>query len=313
MKLSNKYLSALITAFLLKTLMISADDQDGFVDFRDNSAEQIQQKTDNGPFKAKAKVDIIQKTKIKEGYYEDDEVQFSEGNLEFSTIFYYCEAYKEGAQAAISYTATHIGWQNNPWLEQDRFYTGTFSLSAITHRLRSWIWRGQVAINVDTQEWNFNDYATYDLLLWGRYEYCKHIGLHVGLIVETGMLMDRVYPILGADWQISKKWRLNLVFPVNVSLDYVLTKHWAVALAARNFNSRFRANQNEGQSKALIRYQNLGAEIAFKYEKDNLTANIHAGSTLGGQLRLADRHNHHPHHYRFDPAAYVGAEVDLKF
>lgn len=302
---------------MLTSFPISGDSGDSEVDVSDMSSENIKEPADQAkkstPFNLNTQFDAVGKAEIKEGYFKKDEVQFAQGEIELGMIFYYCEAYKEGAQAAISYTSAYLNWVNNPWFDQDHFHVVSLTLGGFSHRLRKWFWRGQVSINMDAKEWDLNEYANYDLLFWGRYEYCKNIGVHVGLIAETGMLMDRVYPIVGADWTLSKKWKLNLVYPVNVSLEYILTKKWTLALAGRTFNSRYRIAKNEGQSKALVRYENVGAEFAIKYEDTNFTANIHGGTTLGGSLRIANRHNHHPRHYKLCPAPYVGAEAALKF
>jgi hypothetical protein len=62
-----------------------------------------------------------------------------------------------------------------------------------------------------------------------------------------------------------------------------------------------------------VRYTNSGAEFVIQYENDSVTANIHAGSTLGGQFRVADHNNNHAKNYDFGSAGYVGAEIDVKF
>ncbi len=313
MKVLKQSVSVLMAALMLNSV-IHADDKDGQIDFSDFSSESIQTPgTKQSPFSGKTKIDVIQKAKIDKGFFKGDEVQFGEADVQLGSVIYYCEAYKAGAAAALSYTNTYIHWATNPWICQTNFYTATLNISGFSNRLERWLWRGQASINVDAEEWNLENYASYDFLLWGRYEQTEEIGLHVGLIVETGMLMDRVYPILGADWQISKKWKLNLILPVNVSIEYMLNSNWMLAVAGRCFNSRHRANRHEGQAKALVRYENIGAEFAVRYENRGLSANIHAGSTLGGKLRIADKQNHHPRRYKLNPAGYIGAEATLKF
>ncbi len=171
-----------------------------------------------------------------------------------------------------------------------------------------------MAIHLDANEGrNIGDYACYDLILWGRYEYCEHIGVHVGFFAQAGMKMDRVYPIVGFDWKLSNRWKLNLVYPVNISLEYLLSKHWTIALAERNFNVRYRVRHRESHPKFLVRYENKGAELAIKYEDNLTTANVHAGYTFGGLFKVANYNNHHPHHYRLDSAGYIGAEATIKF
>lgn len=295
---------------LISSQAIADDEVD--LSVSDMSAEKIQTKTQH-PFFFESKFDAIQKTEIKEGFFEKDRVQFAQGEAQAGMFFYGCPVYQEGAYVAVKYTTAYIGWANNPWFEQNHFNTVSFSLGGVTHRLEKWLWKAQIDINMDAREWDINDYANYDGLLWGRYDYCDNIGIHIGLIVQTGMQMDRVYPILGADWLISKHWKLNLVFPLNVSLEYILNKHWSFLLAGRNFDSRFRVSHDKGHGKPLVRYGNIGGEFVIRYENGTMSANIHGGSTFGGILRVANHANHHPHRFKLKPSPYVGAEVAVRF
>jgi hypothetical protein len=316
----KKHFSCLLSGILtLSSFSLLADGygQDGtdaetaYINLSDYSQESVEGPTSPDPFNVSVNFDWVKKTDIRDGYYKGDCVNFAEAIADAGMGIYYCPAYQEGAGVALGYTATLLDWKQNPWYHQNHFHTLTLSLKGFSHRLDRWLWKAQLDTNLDATEWDYKEYLTFDLLLWGRYEYCEHIGVHVGLIAETGMKMDRVYPILGADWQISKRWRLNAIFPVNVSLEYMLNRHWSFALAGRVFNSRHRTKKDEG--KLLVRYQNSGAELAVKYENKNMSANVHAGSTLGGLIRIADSNNHHPHHYHLNSSLYAGAEVALSF
>src|SRR5207253_1827552 len=130
---------------------------------------------------------------------------------------------------------------------------------------------------------------------------------------ETGLRMDRVYPVLGVDWQISQKWKLSLVYPMNISLMYSYNPRWSIGPAARFFDSRFRVRHKDHSLKPLVRYTNVGSEFIVRYDTDLMSANIHAGYTLGGTFRVADRRNRHAKHYYLDPSPYAGAEIDVKF
>lgn len=282
------------------------------IDFRDVGSETTVEPK-RGPFTLSVDFDAIGNSKINNSFYKGDKLRFAIAEAELSSIIYYCPAYHEAANIAISYTYTTLEWHHNPWFNQTHFNTFTLSLGGISKRIDRWLWQSQISINLDANEWDINDYATYDFILWGRYSYCDHIGVHVGFIAQTGMKMDRVYPIFGADWQMSPKWKLNLVYPVNVSLEYLVAENWSIALAGRSFNPRYRVHKHKPFGKSLVRYENTGAEFAVKYHAKDMSANIHAGTTLGGKFRVANSQNHHPHTYKLDPAGYVGAEVDVHF
>lgn len=280
---------------------------------QDVSDETINQPATSSPFSFDAEVDAVAPARItKKGFYHKDKIDFAVAKAEAAMVFYYDPEYTEGARAAIGYIPVYLKWHNNPWFEQDHFNTLAVSLTGFTKRAENWFWRAQVTANIDTDEWE-SKYATYDLIVWGRYSLCENIGVHLGFWGETGLQMDRVYPIIGFDWQITRKLKLSAVFPVDISLLYSISRRWSVGVAGRFFDVRFRVNHDQHSHKPLVRYTNSSAEFVVRYEVENMTANVHAGTTFGGKFRVADKHNNHAHDYDFGAAGYVGAQVDLKF
>ena len=258
------------------------------VDFdqQDVGSEEITAPAKSRPFSFGARIDAIGKSKINKGFYKGDEISFATAEVEAGMIVYYCPDYTEGLRLTASFAPTYLKWQENPWFDQDHFNLVSLSLIGFSKRYDRWFLRSQLTVNMDADEWSF-DYTSYDFLLWTRYAYTEKVGIHLGFWAETGLQMDRVYPVIGFDWIISPKWKLNLVYPVNVSLDYSLSKCWTLALAGRFFNSRFRVHHNECTPKSLVRYTNIGSEFAIKYENEEMSANIHAGVTFGGEIRVA--------------------------
>lgn len=299
-----------LTAWL--TLMAFSVCADIEIDPQNIGEEKITQPAKRSPYSFDTHLDVVGKSKINNGFYKKDKVEYAEAEAEGGMIFYYCPEYTEGARVAVGYFPVYLRWQGNPWFDQDHFNFVSFTLSGFTKRLDRWFWRGQLTANFDAEEWS-GKYTSYDLLLWGRYALCQDIGIHFGFLAETGLRMDRVYPILGFDWQICRNLKLNLIFPVNVSLMYNFARHWSVGVAGRLFNTRFRVHHDQHSHKPLVRYTNVGAEFVIQYETDSMTANIHAGSTLDGTLRIADHSNNHAKHYYLDASGYIGAEVDVKF
>lgn len=264
------------------------------------------------PFFFNTFVDGVGKAKINNTYFKGDKFQFAIANAELGLVCYYNPCYTEGITTSIAYTETYYGWRENPWFDQEHFQTTSLTFSGFSKRLDRWFWRGMVQFNIDGWNWD-GDYAFYNFMMWGRYTLCQDWGIHVGFFAETGMRIDRVYPVIGFDWQISEKWKLNAVFPFDMSLQYAWTKHWTVSLAGRTFDSRHRVNKKNANRQYLARYTNGGIEMMIKYEKNGLTANVHAGSTLGGVYRLSNHDNRDPHHYKLDAAGYAGAEIDVRF
>ena len=278
----------------------------------DYGSENISEGTKNTPFSFDTYIDAIGSAKIKKGYYKGDKVDFAIANADLGMIVYYCPAYEEGARVSLSFNANYLDWHESPWITQDHFYTASLNLGAFTKRYDRWLWRGQLSINVDACQWS-SDYVSYDTLLWGRYSYNECSGLHIGILALTGLDMVWIYPIVGFDWQISQDWKLNVVYPMNISLEYALNKCWTLAVASRNFDVRHRVEPHESYSKSLVRYRNSGAEFLVKYHFDKITANLHAGVTFNGRYRIANRHNHNAHTYRLDSAGYAGGEIEVSF
>lgn len=275
-------------------------------------SEEITQPAKRSPFSFESHVDWVGDADISRGFYEKDTISFAEADVELGMVVYYLPAYEEGVRLALDFSATYLSWDQNPYFKQDHFNILSLEAVYFTHRLDRWFWRTSLSINMDTEEWQ-SDYTSYDLMLWGRYEFTKEIGIHIGFWGETGIRLDRVWPILGADWQISKQWKLNLVYPVNISLNYSLNQNWSFALAGRNFNTRFRVNRDQSCPRFLVRYQNIGAEFMVRYENLGISANIHGGVTFAGKYRVANSHNHHAHNYPLEPAGYIGGEIDVSF
>ncbi len=266
------------------------------------------------PFSLSCNADFIGKSKIKKGFFKDDEIKFAEAQVEAGMVFYYNECFSEGANVAVTYAVTRIEWEQNLFTNQDLFHTVSLSFGFFTKRVDRWLWKIQIAANCDTPGKNFTgEYINYDGILWGRYDYCKHIGLHFGFIAETGMRMDKAWPIFGFDWQINEHWKLNAVYPVNIGINYSFWKYWSVGADIRFFNTRHRIKRDEAGSRDVIRYENTGAELALMYQRGSINYNIHGGYTLGGKYRIANPSNNHPRTYDFKGAGYAGAEVDVRF
>lgn len=309
-----KWHNFLKAAALTLTLSISTLEAQENIYPVDIGAEKINEPTEPppmSPFTFSAFTDAANKAKINKGFYKNDRFQFAVANVESNFVYYYNPNYSEAANAALAYTESYFGWPENPWFEETHFHTLTLSLGGITKRLDRWIWRGELQINYDGWDEFNGSYFNYNFLLWGRYALYQDIGIHMGFYIETGMRMDHIYPVIGFDWKISEKWRLSAVFPTDMILEYQLNRNWILAIAGRTFSNRHRAAPHD--NKCVVRYTNFGLEAMIKYNRPGIEANIHAGVTTGGRLRIANHLNHHPDNLHLDPTGYVGAAIDSKF
>lgn len=263
---------------------------------------------------------MVAKTKLERNRHHDwdntchNRFQYAEAFAELGFIFYYDPCNTEGLSLTLDYSFVDFDWKTNPYFCQQYFHTATLALGGFSKRFNDWTWKAQAAVNVDAHTWNFNQYMTLDFILWGRYQYCNNIGIHMGVLVETGMKIDRVYPIVGADWQATKAFKLSLVYPVDVAATYQFNTNWSVQAAGRFFSSRHRTSQHAFVPKSVFAYRSAGGEFAINYDTNSwFFANIHAGYTFAGTITLGDQHYKHKQHYDVDPAPYVGGELAFKF
>lgn len=311
--MKHSFFFGVVCGLLSSAFVFGQDD----LSTEDYGSETINAPADNPttkktPFSFTTYIDGIGGAKIKNGYYKKDTIEFAVANVDAGMIVYYSPCYEEGARVSLSYNANYLHWRENPLFSQDHFNTASLNLGAFTGRFENWFWKAQLSFNMDASQWT-SEYLSYDTLLWGRYSYSTCTNLHIGVLALTGLDMVWIYPIIGFDWKISERWKLNAVYPLNMSLEYALNQRWSLAVGARNFDVRHRVKPHESYSKALVRYRNSGAEFMVKYDKDSLTANLHAGIAFLGRYRVANKNNHHAHTYRLASSGYAGGEIAVKF
>jgi len=311
-----KQISTILLTFLtIPSLLLGAPD----IDTEDMGSVQLPppeaQKSSEEPYYFEVFGDYVNRAKVRDCPYYGH-VQYSTTYANLNRVVYYNPCYEEGFGVGLSYQWNHLKLEHNPFFSQQNINTVSLSLSAFTKRACNWKWDMQLTLNFDNVEyWNYKQYMNYDLVVWGRYTLYENVGVHLGLIGQTGMKMDRAYPIFGFDWKINENWVLNLVFPLNIAAIYNINPQWSVSLAGRFFDQRHRVNKNDALSRALWRYQASGAELAINYSPDKwISANIHAGSTLGGLLKIANQHYDGPRlRLKLNPAPYAGAQIIMTF
>lgn len=266
------------------------------------------------PYFGGAQYDYIAEADFDESALRGEHLAFRIGRIHLGTLCYHNPRCKEGVSVGLAYTQTYLRWNQNPYFNQRYFDTASFNVSGFSHRLQEWYWRGNVSFNFDTDHFDPEEYLTYDLLLWGRYTYCKNFGLHVGFYAITGMKVDRVYPILGVDWLYRKNIRINLVFPVDINATWEINKCWTTGAAIRFFESRHRVGEHAELPMAVWVYRVWGAEYFLTYNlSEFIHLNVHGGYTFGGKLKIANKHYDDGHHFKTKPAPYIGATIVMAY
>lgn len=310
----KKHFGKLLSCLMLTTSFLSAEVGSNF-DY-ELTLQSLEQPDDDKkrPFKVEASYDYVGRSKINKHNFRGQNIKFAEGFAEISAVYYYNPKFEEGLTAHFSYTNTLMDWDDNPYFDKSHFHNYNFKLGFFTKRACNWLILGFVQLNLDADHPDIGEYATYDGLLWARYDFCQNWNIHLGLVALTGMKIDQVFPVIGFDWKPNQKWTINAVFPVDMSIEYHLTPNWTVELEARVFNSRYRVGKHENLRKGLFLYRNTGAELGIDYHYASwLKVNAHVGYAFGGELKVANRHYEHKRHIDFDGAPYAGAEVGVRF
>lgn len=243
-----------------------------------------------------------------------DDIKFGIADAVASAVFYYDKCNKEGLLASGVYTFTHLKWRN-PYFDQYNFNTVSFAIAGFSERMENWKIQWQVKANVDLNHYSGWSYWNYDIILATRYAYNENLGLDFGFIAFTGMKIDRLYPIIGFDWKINDCWKLNVVYPTNISIVYNFTKEISVMLASRAVFSRHRVGEDNHLRRGLIQYRAAGGEFGVSYDSEdgNLHGNLHAGALFGGKLKVSNRHYEDSRLFKFSGAPYIGGDFVYRF
>lgn len=261
--------------------------------------------------------DGIFKSAFDSGPDAGQEIGYQQGDIDIShtRVFNGCE----GIGVGLGYDISRIGWNQNPFFSKQNFEFYNLTINGFTKRFNCWDIRGSLGGSFDPQDFFSTDYSFLNLVLWGRYNFCNNVcpdfGVHFGFVGRCGTKQNRFLPILGFDYRMNNKWKLNVIYPVNMSAIYSLDDTWSVAFTGKIWNTRHRVAKSEALSRGIFEYKNAGAELSLNYDCGQfLSANVHLGSTLGnGQLKILDSNNNLQRKNKFGAAAYVGGGFSFKF
>lgn len=307
----KRFIHALFIPFLLSTQGVFADVDSGV--FGSEKMADPQEEAGR-PFSLSVSYDQVCRSNFSKKGLKKQSQWFSIAEIEAGGVFYHNPCYDEGGKATIGYSNTRFDWKENPFFRQKQFNVVSFELGFATKRITNWLWQANLSMNVDGNRFNVRHYSNYDLLFWGRYSITPNIGYHAGFLAFTGMHVNKLWPIFGFDWTFSKKWKLNLVYPVNISLVYQINPCFSASLAGRAFFNRYRAGEHEPLPQAIFEYRNTGAEFALNYEwNSRLKLNGHVGHTFGGQVWISNRSHNRINHLDINGAGYFGGSVVWDF
>lgn len=220
----------------------------------------------------------------------------------------------------LGYSAFKFDWPENPRFRREEYNYAVGSVAVVSNSIERWRWVLSLGTSVDTKDFNFGQTAVYYGLFWGRYHWRNDVGLHIGFVGNTGMNNNYVFPILGFDWQINQKWKINAIFPLNMSIEYFFNQHWSTSaeltcIGGPTYRTPRRAHEGIGEfHKAIFEIYSKGVDLNLRYKSGKyFTASIGGGWDFGGWILIRDQYNHNGKYYKFDGAPYVQANVGVTF
>lgn len=266
------------------------------------------------PFHGMARYEYVGAAELEKRGYEDDHLRYRVGEAEAGMVVYHNPCFREGLDISLSYLYTTMKWDYNPFFHQDYYNTVATRLSFVTSRLYRWEWRTFVKMFIEADHPDFQHYMFWDFCLWGIYDLCRSTHFHVGLYGESGMKADHVFPIIGFDWRYSDCIKVNLVFPMDLSVLYEINEHWNIGIAERFLRARHKAGKDNPVPMALWEYSSTGTELGVNYRLgDRIVANAHAGYAWDGKIRVSNRSRKNAKHFDIAGAPYVGAAVSMHY
>jgi hypothetical protein len=207
-----------------------------------------------------------------------------------------------------------VNMQDNPEFNETIFSYVNALIGGYTEAFPDWQWKLTLAAFLDTEDFSFVDYALYQGVLWGKYDLCRWIELDFGFIVESGLNHTKIWPIIGFIYTPSKRWEIDAVFPVDISVNFAFNQCLTASGSLRFLRSRHRVKQDEPDPQGIFEYHTTGCEFDLTYSPFLwLSGTGFVGSTLNGDLKISNRNNHNATHFKFNGSFYAGVSAILSF
>lgn len=215
----------------------------------------------------------------------------------------------------VTWNTIYLNWDENPRFNQHTFDNLQFSLVLYTTEIESWRWIGRFDYHIDPH--HFNEASLYSLftgLLWGSYTINEKWHYHVGGFGYGGMEGSTIYPIIGFDYAPTPKWLIQLIFPIDYSVQYNFTPRLRLSGKIRPLKERWRTDQYQPSPRSIFSYTSTGFEANLHYEiQRRLTVEVFGGYNFGGNLYIKDQQGKNALYTDFGGAPYGGITLNVGF
>jgi hypothetical protein len=207
----------------------------------------------------------------------------------------------------VGYQGMHFDFSKKPPFSQKHFANALFDIGGYTKEVEGWKWKADLLAQINAENFALSRYTFFTGLLKGKYAWHKKRNLHVGILAYAGMRYSRALPVLGFDYIPNDTWKLSIVYPLHMFLQYKLNQNWSVETGIRYFLARQRMNEGDTLRRGYVAVRTWGAEIGLNYViNDWMKINAHIGEVLENRMRVSDRHDKNRKHFRLRDAAGFG-------
>jgi len=219
-----------------------------------------------------------------------------------------------GINFGAGWVGTQVIWPQNPAFDESSFNYVNLSFGGFSKAFTRWTWTLNLATFLDTAYFSLVDYALYQAVLWGKYELRSYLEFDFGFLLEVGLNKDQIWPIFGLIYHPYDNFRIHLIYPIDMVLEYDLTEKLMAAAAVRILRNRHRVGSDEPLPQAVFQYQTWGGELDLRYRPiKRFFVKGFAGSTFGGALRVGNSSDNDPTYYKFNASFYAGLNGVLSF
>ncbi len=264
------------------------------------------------PFSISGQYVNVSKADFRTSEVADSNLRYIQSDIAFAYTYPYNLI--SGLIFGAGWVGTTVDMKDNPQFDETEFNYINLSIGAFTKAVPDWTWTVTVAAFFDTEQFSLVDYTLYQGVLWGKYSLCSFVEIDLGLILEVGLKKDKVWPIFGFIYLPSENWRINMVYPINVAVEYDWTSCLTLAGSIRFLRNRHRVGCDQPNPQAIFEYETAGAEFDLVYKPARWALlKAFVGHTFDGDFKVSNRNDKDTIHYKFEGSSYAGISGVLSF
>lgn len=221
---------------------------------------------------------------------------------------------KGGFKLGLGMQTLEFDWPQNPITTRDRFTQLQMSTGLFTLDAKGFMIVSELMLMMDPVKMDLEHYTLYRGLLYTKYNYKNKANIHAGFVGYYGLRYNRVVPIIGVDFPLGEYFKVNAVFPSDMSLEFNPTQLLTFLVRLRFVQLPRRLSENDPLSKGVIFYNNTGAEFGVKlHYLEYFYLQGFVGRTIEPHIKAESFSGDSTTYYRLRSNYYFGASLLMHF